>query len=114
MTQHMHTVFGGLKLAGCWLAGMGVGTLADAIAPLGPDTHVNLGVAVGTGVSCLLAAMWLSRRLTQLSDGQKYFKEGLEGLKQGQARMEESFRNLPCHQWPPQPEVCPPLKSKHR
>jgi hypothetical protein len=93
-------LFGGLKLAGFWLGGMGAGFLADNVPSLAPDTHVPLGTAVGVGVACLGAAFWLSRQLTKLQDGQK-------SLKEGQARLEEGFSRLPCHQWPTSAPDCP-------
>lgn len=102
----MHTLFGGLKLAACWASGMFVGSvaalLADVAPGVGPETHVPLGTAVGVGVSCLLAAMWLSRRLTQLQDAAKKLGEGQEELK-------EAFKNLPCHDWRAQPPNCEPV-----
>lgn len=100
ITGHtMHTLFGGLKLAGIWIAGMGAGFLAD-MPPLTPETHVPLGAAVSAAVACLGAAFWLSRQLTKLQDGQK-------SLKEGQARLEEGFARLPCHQWPQSAPDCP-------
>lgn len=104
----MHTIFGGLKLSACMASGMiagpVLGYLADVTPGVGPDTHVPLGTAVGVGVSCLLAAMWLSRRLTQLQDGQRK-------LGEGQARLEEGFKTLPCHNWEPE---CPPNEPSRK
>lgn len=91
----MHTLFGGLKLAGFWLGGIGVGILADNVPSLTVDTHVPLGTAVGVGVACLGAAFWLSRQLTKLQDGLK--------------SLQEAFKNLPCHDWRAQPPNCEPI-----
>jgi hypothetical protein len=97
----MHTIFGGLKLASIWVAGMGAGFLADTTLPIvTPDTHVPLGAAVSAAIACLGAAFWLSRQLTKLQDGQK-------SLTEGQARLEEGFSRLPCDQWPRSAPECP-------
>lgn len=100
MTTSMHTLFGGLKLAGIGAVGVGVGFLADLAPALTPDTHVPIGTAVGVGVACLGAAFWLSRQLTKLQDGQK-------SLRDGQVRLEEGFKNLPCHRWMASEADCP-------
>lgn len=106
MTTSMHTLFGGLKLAGIGAVGVGVGFLADVVPALSPDTHVPLGTAVGVGVACLGAAFWLSRQLTKLQDGQKT-------LSEGQRELREAFRNLPCHDWGERRPACPPPPKEH-
>lgn len=115
MTHHyhvMHTVFGGLKLAGCWFAGMGAGILAETLPVIKPETHVPLGTAVGVGVSCLLAAMWLSRRLTKLQDGQEVGKQSNEALTRAFADLKEEFKKLPCHEWQRKP--CPECEKQRK
>lgn len=91
----MHTLVNGLKLIACWTFGFVAAAVvaADAvptIPQITPNTPIPIGTAVGIGVACITASMWLARRLTVLQASAATHSEELK-------RLENRLNELPCH-----------------
>lgn len=79
-THHFmfETILGGLKLTACGAIGLAAGTLAQVT--IDHETRIPLGAACTLLVTAILAAMWLSRVLTKLSDRIEQMEGRIKGL----------------------------------
>jgi len=91
-THHFmfETILGGLKLSACGAVGLAAGLFAQVT--IDHETHIPLGAACTLLVTCIMAAMWLSRVLTKLSDRLESVEKKISGL----SCVKDKLGNVDC------------------